>query len=77
MNDPYNPYTRTEKFQNHMRRQKKLEALQHRPQQRQLAQSRSVGTLHGSMRPMEGNSLSMLGDTNKSKGAFKESEGAQ
>eukprot|EP00520_Triparma_pacifica_P008455 CAMPEP_0118666812 /NCGR_PEP_ID=MMETSP0785-20121206/19428_1 /TAXON_ID=91992 /ORGANISM="Bolidomonas pacifica, Strain CCMP 1866" /LENGTH=2849 /DNA_ID=CAMNT_0006561175 /DNA_START=172 /DNA_END=8724 /DNA_ORIENTATION=+ len=66
--DPYNPYTRTEKFRKHMRRQKKLESLQHKPKARTMSESRSMGTIQGSMRPMDGNSLSMMGDSSKMKG---------
>ena len=33
-----------------------------------MSESRSMGTIHGSMRPMEGNSLSMMGDSGKLKG---------
>ncbi|GMH84147.1 hypothetical protein TrST_g12290 [Triparma strigata] len=56
--DPNNPFTRTDKYRKHMRVQRKLEKLAHAPK---VNMSRSVGTISGSLRPMEGNSLSMMG----------------
>ncbi|GMH87214.1 hypothetical protein TL16_g10785 [Triparma laevis f. inornata] len=62
--DVNNPYTRTDKFQKHIYRQRKLESLSHAPK---VNLSRSLGTISGSLRPMEGNSLSMMGKGSEGK----------
>jgi len=54
--DPYNKFSRTDKYKKHMRRQHKLEKLD---REAKLRRSQSIGTLRGGMKPMDGNSLSM------------------
>jgi len=57
--DMYNKFTRTDKYKSHMKRQRKLEKLE---RHEKMSRSQSVTMLTGGMKPMEGNSLSMMKD---------------
>ena len=69
--DPYNKFTRTDKYAKHMKRQHKLEQLDKKSK---MKRSQSITALSGGMKPMEGNSLSMMKD---GKGAKLGKEGKQ